>query len=248
VVDRLDAALRGLDGGRAPALGARAEAMLRALSPVRPASRFKELAVVAGASLVMAAAGVLASGDAHDAAEGAGFSLVPRTLHVGAQVRQVSWAWLAAVGLGWSIGFVACLTAAMMPGRRSMLPDPLRATLAMLVGPAAMVAFGATLAGWGAGPLPSWQGELRHGLSCLFTGLETAAVPFLGGAFVLRNTLPIDTRAVGAALGAAGGALGALALHLRCGSGGMHVAVAHGGAAVVGALLGGAILPRIVRS
>jgi hypothetical protein len=152
-----------------------------------------------------------------------------------------------AVGLAWGAGFLACLLAAMIPARGSMLPDPVRATTAMLLGPIATIAFGITIAGSGAGPLTTSGGELRHGFACLFTALETAAIPFIGGALALRHVLPIDSRAVGAALGAAGGALGALALHLRCDSGGVHVVLAHGGAATVGALLGGAILPRVVR-
>lgn len=240
--NRFERALRGIDRGPVPPLSSRTEAMLRSLAPVRPASRLRPLLLVAASSLVLAALGIVASGDA----QGGPSSVLPRTLRVDPRASAPLF-WLVAVGLAWGAGFVVCLAAAIIPGRRSMLPDPVRTTIVVLIGPAAMVAFGAAIAGAGAGPLPSWAGEVRHGVACLFTGLETAAIPFIGGVLALRRALPIDPRAVGAALGAAGGALGALALHLRCPSGGMHVAVAHGGAAVVGALLGGAILPRIVR-
>ena len=240
--NRLDNVLRGLDRGTVPPLSARAEAMLRALQPVPTASRLRALLLVAVSSLALVGLNGVVTGGTPDTAT----TSVPRRPYLDV-LRDASTPWRVAVGLAWGAAFLVCLVAAMIPARRSMLPDPLRASIAMLLGPTAMVAFGIVLAGWGAGPLPSWTGELRHGVACLLMGLETAAIPFIGGALALRRVLPIDPRSVGAALGAAGGALGALALHLRCGSGGVHLVVAHGGAAVVGAVLGGAILPRVVR-
>jgi hypothetical protein len=225
---RLDDALRALGGAAAPPLSARAEGMLCSLRPARTRSRTRSLVAVAAGSIAFAALHVAANGARADAS-------------------RLPGAWPVLVALGWGVGFLAVLTATIMPRYGSMLPDPVRVLVASLLGPVAMIAIGATVGGAESAAMRTWEGELRQSAICLFTALEVGAAPFVGAAFVMRRALPIETRAIGAALGAAGGALGALALHFRCSAGGaLHVGVAHGGAALVGALLGSALLPRLL--
>jgi hypothetical protein len=202
--------------------------MLRSLLPARTASPARSVVAIVTASLAIAALHVASSGPRADA------SLVPRP-------------WLVLVALAWGIGFLSVLAVTMVPRRGSMLPDPVRVAVASLLGPVAMIALGATVGGAQPHAAVAWGGELRQSALCLFSALEIGAVPFVGAALVLRRALPIETRAVGAALGAAGGALGALALHFRCGVGGaLHVGVAHGGAALVGAVVGALVLSRVL--
>jgi hypothetical protein len=226
--NRLEEALQAMSAVSPPPLSPPTEALLRALTPVRTASPAKPFAATAAASLAIAVAHVVAIGTRAD---------LPRL-----PVR-----WVVLVAFGWGAGFFAVLAATMVPKRGSMLPDPVRVAILTRVGVLGMIALGASVGGIASAPLATWDGQLRQGALCLFSATEVAVVPFIGAALGIHRTLPVDARAVGAALGAAGGALGALTLHFRCGVGGaLHVGVAHGGAAIVCALIGGAVLPRVM--
>jgi hypothetical protein len=86
---------------------------------------------------------------------------------------------------------------------------------------------------------------LYHGHGCLELGLATALVPVVIGAIFLRGALPVGSRWIAAALGAGGGCLGGLVLHLHCDiADGLHVGLLHGGVVIVAALLSAAIVPR----
>jgi hypothetical protein len=88
--------------------------------------------------------------------------------------------------------------------------------------------------------------HFARGHTCLEIGLATAIAPALLGAVFLRGSLPVQSRWVAAALGAGGGSLGGLVLHLHCHiAEGMHVGLVHGGVVAVGAALAAALLPRV---
>ena len=227
--NRADDALRAMGATAAPPppLAGRVEAILATLRPVSTSSPLRALAATTAASLVVAAAHVVVFGLRADFA-----SLRPgRFLFV---------------ALVWAAGFSGMLALVMVPKRGRLLPDPWRIFGANVLGPLGLIAFGAASGGAPAA-LVTWAGHLHQDLVCLFTGLEIAVAPVLGAALAMRYALPVETRALGAALGAAGGALGALVLHFRCGFGGaLHVGLAHGGTALVGAALGGTVLPHLL--
>ncbi|MCG8423781.1 MAG: NrsF family protein [Proteobacteria bacterium] len=86
---------------------------------------------------------------------------------------------------------------------------------------------------------------VAHGTVCLKWGLITATVPVLVGMLLIRGSIPVGSRWVGAALGAGGGSLGGLMLHLHCHNADpLHMGFVHGGVVVVAALLGALIIPR----
>ena len=75
--------------------------------------------------------------------------------------------------------------------------------------------------------------------------VATAVVPVIIGALCLRGALPVGSRWIAAALGAGGGCLGGLVLHLHCHiADSLHIGLIHGGVVVVAALLAGALAPR----
>ena len=89
-----------------------------------------------------------------------------------------------------------------------------------------------------------WE-RFGRGHTCLELGLASALVPVVVGAIFLRGALPVGSRWVAAALGAGGGCLGGLVLHLHCNvADGLHVGLIHGGVVVLSALLSAAIVPR----
>jgi hypothetical protein len=70
-------------------------------------------------------------------------------------------------------------------------------------------------------------------------------VPVIGGTLVLRSALPVGSRWIAAALGAGGGSLGGLVLHLHCRvTDAAHVGLIHGGVVAASALLAAALVPR----
>jgi hypothetical protein len=209
-----------------PALSAELEAELGKLAPVAPRRPLRQLAVLLALSLAYAGAllGVLTL--RRDLAE------LPR------------W-WLAAAGAAWLIGFVVPCYLALVPRAGAVMPRWQWAAVSAIVTSAAFVALG-----WNMHPSgPSsadygWENFLR-GHGCLWLGLATAAVPVIAGAVFLRGALPVRSRWIAAALGAGGGCIGGLLLHMHCPiADRFHVGLIHGGVVVVAAALTAAIVPR----
>jgi hypothetical protein len=97
------------------------------------------------------------------------------------------------------------------------------------------------------GPSSAYYGWARfaQGHGCLWLGLATALLPVALGALFLRGAVPVHSRWVAAALGAGGGCLGGLLLHLHCRiADRMHVGLIHGGVVAVAAVLAALIVPR----
>jgi hypothetical protein len=124
-----------------------------------------------------------------------------------------------------------------------VLPRARSAGLAAALAAAALIAISFALAAPGRAPA-DWTLAF---CKCFGVALAIATVPALGVLLALRRTLPLGARSIGAAAGAFGGALGGLVLHLHCPfTLASHVALAHGGAVAVGALLGALLAPLLV--
>lgn len=166
-------------------------------------------------------------------------------LAVRRDLQELPMGWLVSVGLAWLLGFIVPVTLATVPRAGSMMPRWRLAGIASVMAAVAMIGLGLVLhpaAPHGAGL--GWQGVVR-GYGCLVNGLETAIVPVAIGTIFLRRTLPVGSRWVAAGLGAGGGSLGGLVLHLHCPVvDGLHVGLVHGGVIAVAALLAAALTPR----
>jgi hypothetical protein len=152
---------------------------------------------------------------------------------------------------GWLLLFIVPLGLAVLPARGQVLANHGRAGMAALASIAgavilvllAPVAPGATdvVGGGVAENLPlAWH--------CARSAL-TIALPLVAvGAWVLRRLVPVGAMRVGAALGAAGAAMGGLSLHLGCGYGGLHhLLMGHAGGFVLGVLAGGIVVAAVAR-
>jgi hypothetical protein len=156
--------------------------------------------------------------------------------------------WLL-LGAAWLAGLIAPLALALVPRRGQVLPRTAAARAAAIAGALGLVALPFVLARVTPDSRVAKDGaELaRATLSCLSVGLLLAIAPLAAGALALWRTLPVGARSIGAALGAAGGALGGLALHLHCAwAEPLHVALGHGGAVIVGALVGALLAPLLI--
>jgi hypothetical protein len=211
-----------------PPPSAALEAELADLDPVAPRRPLRQLALMALGSLIY----------------GAG---VVSMLTMRRDVHELPMYWLLGAGLAWLAGFAVPLYLAMVPPRGSVMPRWKAAGIAAIVGAIGFVLLGLALHPSAPTSLAFGLDNYPDGYRCLPMGLATAIGPVVIGALFLRGTLPVGSRWVAAALGASGGSLGGLVLHLHCPiTNALHVSVMHGSVVAFGALLAAALVPRAI--
>ncbi len=211
-----------------PPLGGALEAELGALAPVAPRRPLRQLAMLVGVSLVYGAA-LLAA------------------LSMRRDMSELPASWIAGAAIAWLLGFAVPCYLAMVPRPGSMTPRWGLAAASAIVTSIVFVVLGLIV--HPSGPSSELYGadHFARGHTCLELGLATALVPIVVGALFLRGALPVGSRWIAASLGAGGGCLGGLVLHLHCHiADGLHVGLIHGGVVLVAALLSAALAPRAV--
>jgi len=205
--------------------------MVREGGPVKTRSPWRSVAAVVGVAFVSATIHTIVMTVRKDLA-----SLPPIWF----------WATLAA----WLVAFVLPLVVAIVPRRGSVLASSGRSAVLGIVVPLALIAMSIWLRVDGDDTIiPTPEKTVRYVSSCMLGGLEMAALPLVVSMIALRaSALPVQTRWLGAAIGAANGSLAGLMLHVHCPIGGAaHVAIGHAGAAVVGAIIGAIAAPWSTR-
>ncbi len=209
-----------------PPMSAALEAELRSLSAVPARRPMTQLAKLVGISLLYGA-GLLAIVSVRDDA------------------GELPMGWMLAAGALWLVGFALPISWAIVPAAGSMIPRWKLAGGASIVMALGFVGLGLAIHPSGASSVEYGAERFVHGHWCLELGVATAIVPVVLGAIFLRGALPVASRWVAAGLGAGGGSLGGLVLHLHCHvTDALHVGVIHGGVVGVSALLAAAIVPR----
>lgn len=209
-----------------PPLARELEAELGALAPVATRRPVRQLVMLCAASLVYAA-GVLA--------------VVTTRRDAG----ELPIAWMLGAGLAWVVGFVLPCHLALVPRAGSVMPRWRYAAIAAVVTAIAFVLLGLVIHPTGPSSVHYGAERFVEGHTCLEIGLATALVPVVLGTIFLRGALPVGSRWIAASLGAGGGSLGGLVLHLHCHvTDVLHVSVVHGGVVIVAALLAAAMVPR----
>ncbi len=208
-----------------PALSAELEGELAKLAPVPTRRPLRQLAILAAVSIVYGSGLLLAASTRGD-------------------MLELPMGWLAGTALGWLLGFFIPCYLALVPRPGAVTPRWRVAAISVAITSVSFVLYGLAIHPEG----PSSDEVGGAGLaqsSCLEVGLATALVPVVIGAIFLRGALPVGSRWIAAALGAGGGCLGGLVLHLHCDIvDGLHVGLVHGGVVIVAALLSAAIVPR----
>ncbi len=224
--DELDglAHLRNLPSLPPPPLPPGLEAELAQLTPTRP--RRPTRGLVRTTAISIAYAGILLT-----------------VLSTRRDLEHLPRMWLVLYGLAWLIGFAVPLHVALVPRPGAIMP---RWRLGGAL--AALSAIGFVAAGF-LFPRTAANSSLLTGLAygheCLSIGLATAVVPVILGTLLLRGAAPVGSRLTAAALGAAGGSLGGLVLHLYCPiTDALHVGVVHGGVVACAAVLAALVVPR----
>jgi len=208
-----------------PGLSAALEAELAGLAPVATRRPLRQLALLIAASLVYGA-GLVA------------MLAIRRDLH------ELPMGWLAGVGMMWLAGFVVPVLATV-PRPGAVAPRWRFAGITSVIAALGFIGLGLVLHPSGPSSAQLGWANFGRGHGCLELGLAAALVPVVLGAIFLRGALPVGSRWAAAALGAGGGSLGGLMLHLHCPvTDGLHVGLVHGGVVGVAALLAAAIVPR----
>jgi hypothetical protein len=212
--------------GAPPPIGAALEAMLGELTPVAPRRPLRQLALVAGASLIYAV-GLIA------------------VLRLRRDAHELPMMWMVGAAIAWALGFVLPLYLAIVPRRGAVMPRWRLAGFAALTCAVLFMVLGLLVHPTGPSTVELPASQVHRGHPCMEIGLLTAIVPVVLGALVLRGALPVGARWTAAGLGAAGGSLGGLVLHLHCHVGDpLHLGLVHGGVVLVAALVSAAIVPR----
>jgi hypothetical protein len=225
-VDDLDALaeLPALAVPAPPPLPSELEADLAQLAPVAPRRPWRQLAILVA---------ICAS---YNAAILAMMALRP-------DLRELPMAWLIGMGVAWVIGFTVPMQLALVPRPGSALPRWRQAGIAAVLAAIGFVVIGLTI--HPSGPHSATHVALARGYGCLRIGVATSLLPVLVGTLFLRRALPIGSRWIAAALGAGGGSLAGLMLHLHCHmTDAVHVGIMHGGVVGIAALLAAAVVPR----
>ena len=224
--DELLAKLAAQPAAPAPPLSAALEAELGQLPPVSGRRPLRELAIVVAVSVVYGA-GLLGA------------------LSLRRDLDELPTGWLYGAGVAWLLGFAVPCYLALVPRAGSVMPRWRWAAASAAVTSIAFIVLGLVMHPSGPSSVHYGWDNFARGHWCLEFGLATALLPVIVGALFLRGALPVGSRWIAAALGAGGGCLGGLVLHLHCRiADGPHIGVIHGGVVVVAALLSAALVPR----
>ena len=202
------------------------EAELGSLRPVATRRPVRQLVMLCAVSLIY----------------GAGVLAVVTTRR---DAGELPMGWMIGAGLGWLFGFVLPCHFALVPRAGSVMPRWRLAAIAAVITSIAFVLLGLSIHPHGPSSVQYGAEHFVRGHTCLEIGLATALVPIVLGTIFLRGALPVGSRWIAAALGAGGGSLGGLVLHLHCHvTDPLHVGLVHGGVVVASALLAAAMVSR----
>lgn len=224
--DRLGATLRELSAPSPPPLGNTLAAELASMTAIAPRRPLRDLARVAAASLVYGAVLVVLFSLRRD---------LPGLPVIGVVI----------IATAWLLSFGALLWVSLVPRAGSVMPRWRAAGIGAVLASLIFVALGFIVPLHGDGSQHLGLARLPEGHRCLEYGLATAIVPAVLGTLALRGAVPVGSRWVAAALGAAGGSLGGFVLHMHCSaSDGWHVGLIHGGVVAMSAALAALLAPR----
>ncbi len=161
-------------------------------------------------------------------------------------------AWMLIYSAAWLLSFLVITWLVLVPGPGRVMPSWRHAGIGAVAASVGFVAAGLLFHRHAPGLSvvlePSLHNLLAHS-GCMRSGVITALVPVALSALLLRGSVPVGSRWAGAGVGAAGGSLGGLMLHLHCPvADALHLGVIHGGVVVVGVVAGALAVPRIARA
>jgi hypothetical protein len=154
--------------------------------------------------------------------------------------------WVGVVAGVWLLAFVLPLWRVMVPPRGQVLPDERTGELLAYFAAIAVTAVSVLWTRDAPGHSKVPEDFMIVAWHCLRFNLLICAGVAAVAVIALRKMIKLSSWRLGAAIGAAGGALGGLTLHFLCAyATPSHVAIGHAGGVIVGAALG-ALLVKVL--
>lgn len=158
--------------------------------------------------------------------------------------------WVLAGAAIWGAALLTTLAAALVPRRGDVLPSAPQASRTAVIALLVLLAFSAlgtvSVPGVSLRPEDLQRTLLESCLACGSYVLGVAGLVLALAVFALRGALPMGGARIGIALGTAGAAAGGLALHFHCPIAvPAHVALGHAVPALLAALAGALLVPRL---
>lgn len=148
--------------------------------------------------------------------------------------------WFAGVALVWLVSFGAASYLGFVPAKGHVSPRSRSIYEIVAAASAVVVAVGlfATQSASGSVTYPAtFENVMAHATGCSVMGVGVGILPGLVTLLFMRRFIPVGRISIGLSLGAAGGSLAGLVLHLHCPvAERFHVGLVHGGCLVISAL------------
>ena len=230
--DSVDKALTALGSGDSlPPMSDKLRAELENLEPVKTANPLRRFAI-AGLISALWLGGLLA------------------LLGLRRDLEFLPGLWLVVYVASWFATFLALSFFAHVPKRGSVMP---RSAVAGRLGLAAGLGFLAVgliaarqVPGVSTTYDPTLGNILGYSYYCIAVGMMASALPIAIAAVLLRRSAPVGSAWLGMAVGAGGGALGGMLLHLHCPiAEPTHLGPVHGGVVLLAAAVGALVLTRV---
>ncbi len=169
------------------------------------------------------------------------FALLLASMGFRRDLTGLSPLWVGSVALVWLAGFAASAYIGFVPAKGHIRPRSQSAYRIVIVASLLLISIGLfatqSVSGHSMTYPATVSNVLAHAPKCSMMGITAGIVPGLLALVLMRRFVPIGAISVGLSLGAAGGCLSGLVLHLHCPiSERFHVGLVHGGCLVLSAL------------
>jgi len=149
--------------------------------------------------------------------------------------------WVASVGLVWLTSFVVSSYFGFVPAKGHIRPRSQNIYQIVAASSLLLISLGlfATQSATGMSMTysASLQTVMAHAPTCSIMGVTAGVLPGLVALVLMRRYIPVGRWSIGLSLGAAGGSLSGLVLHMHCPiTERFHVGLIHGGCVVLSAL------------
>ncbi len=223
-MDNLDADLQELSvpALKVPEMSSALRDAIASSKPVALRKPMRELALFLGLSIPLFAGVAIATGVRPDLGE----------------VRPL---WLGSIGLVWFSSFLAASYLGFVPAKGQVRPRSQNIYQSVSVAALLVISLGLFIAqGTTSGSVTyaaTFSNVMAHAPGCSMMGITAGVLPGLIVLVLMRRFVPVGRLSIGLSLGAAGGSLSGLVMHLHCPiSERFHVGLIHGGCLIVSAI------------
>ena len=156
---------------------------------------------------------------------------------VRSDISEISPLWVGSIALVWIASFAASSYLGFVPAKGHVRPRSQNIYQVVAVASFLVISVGLFATTSGISYPSTFSNVVAHAPRCSMMGVTAGILPGLIALLLMRRYVPVRRLSIGLSLGAAGGSLSGLILHLHCPiSERFHVGLVHGGCLVLSAL------------